>query len=172
MINGYHIKDILQKACNELSYNFYFGNRTEIDNLLILKGKDITQREVKYPFVWLVTNYSEKINNTDDFYSTIDFSLVFVNVTKRVSSSENRYNDNIDTVLHPIASSLFGLLNNSTYAEFIHKKAGEILSYQSFERYLYGNENKNTNVFSDNPTDAIEVKASLRLNINYQNCNQ
>jgi hypothetical protein len=158
------IKKLLADVGMELNYNFYFGTRTEIDNLLIAKGLTEAQRLYKYPFVWLVSNYSETLSDNYDFYSTVDFVLVFANVTKIQSNSENRKSTNIDTVLRPMVSQFMATLQKTKHYQYISRKAGEAINYQLFERPLYGFD-ANKHVFSDNATDAIELKIRLKLAI-------
>jgi len=157
------IKKLLAAIGLELSYNFYYGTRIELDNSLINKGKTTTYRALKYPCVWLLSNYSESINTNDEFFSTVDFVLVFMNVTKLNSDSEKRKTDNIDLVLRPMVNAFLKKMYETKYKRLLKLNAGEKYSFQLNERSLYGYFENGKHVLSDNPTDAIELRMKIKI---------
>lgn len=143
---------------------YLFGHRLDIDRRLTEKDKDSIFMFQKYPLIALRLPIIQDINETD--VNEISANMAVFGFTDKNFTSEERYENVIKPVLHPLYEQLLEALRNSSYISGLGT-----LPHRRVDRLFWGTETKEGNVkylFSD-PLDAIEL-IDLKLNILDLNC--
>ena len=159
-LNTDNLTEIQANSTAKLSINFFTGSRIELNNILTTKSKTASERFKKYPFIWLVTDYKET-QTTDGLKDVIDYEvspvLVFVDTTQKNYLTTERITKTFKKSLTNILELFIVELNKTYTGQYFYKEINNKFLTEKTDRFFYGSQDKNKNVFSDSYTDAIET---------------
>jgi len=159
-LNTNNLIEIQSYSNAKLSINFFTGTRIELNNILTLKSKTESERFKKYPFIWLVTDYKETAPPTE-LKDLIDYEvnpvLVFVDETRKNYLTTERITNTFKKSLTNILNLFLTEINKTYATKYFHKYINNEFLTEKTDRFFYGSQDKNKNVFSDSYTDAIET---------------
>lgn len=149
---------------------FDYGHYKEVAKNLHFKDGELSQKDRKYPLVWLVMDFDEDINTFPGVYSQPTFQLIIATITEPEWSMDERYANSFDRYLYPVYNQLvqqitkeasFGLPPEATLG---HRKTDR--PYWGGDETPGGAGDK-PNMFNDF-IDAIQIR-NLKLKI-YPSC--
>lgn len=151
-------KTLLSTKWN-LSINFLFGTRLEINSILDSAIKDPDQKMIRFPLIWLFVNNKRdhKMDTPFDFNANLQFA--FVHITQKEYRASERLTNVFKPILQPLVDLFLEALI-STYFSYMFWKENDYINYTDVYRYFYGSSDKNQQVL-DAPTDAIELNLDL-----------
>lgn len=154
-------------------FNYLFGHKIEVTKI----QDQLSSNEIdnaKFDLIWLMTDITRKrpLKKTN-IYRSIDFFMAFVtdseinfNQINQVQvTSSVRLEQKFKSILMPIIDLFFDKLEVS---QEIILNPGEQVSSDEVMRYFYGSQKTDENVLNE-PTDAVELKLSLKLNKQFIN---
>lgn len=137
---------------------FDYGRHPEVQKNLIKKDKSITQKNQKFPLVWLVMDFIEDRTSSKDVYCVLpNLSIWIITNTKEEYSMDERRDNTFVPVLYPIYDELLNQFRKSL--SFERSPLG--IPHSKIDRAYWGADNKN--MFSSY-IDAIEL-ANLKLSV-------
>jgi hypothetical protein len=158
-------KTFSERASDDFQVYFDYGHYIEVMTNLVRKDNSISQKEQKYPLIWLVMDFPEVIDARTVGYCTlpkIDM-LIVVPTTPDLTTSE-RIEKTFVPRLYPIYEELLkqialsGLFLQQSVMELYHEK---------IDRPYWGMQdvqgNGQANLFNDF-IDAIQIRG-MRLNV-------
>lgn len=151
-----------------ISANFLFGSRMEINEILKNAMNDPDKQMVRFPLIWLFINNERNHSDRDNVDFRTELKFAFVHLTQKTYRANDRLTYVFKPILQPLMDLFRKTLESTYFAKVFHVEDG-FIPYSDFYRYFYGSSDKNVQVL-DAATDAIE--ASFDLNFKFQyNCN-
>lgn len=171
-------KDIAEKVHNVLSTRvndpfpvyFDYGHYSEVTRNLTTKDGSISQRDKKYPLIWLVMDFVEKAGDLSDGYCELpDLQILIATVTRPEISTPERIEQNFKPRLIPVYSELMYQIEASGYFSI---GEAEAIPHERILRPYWGGQdalgNGKENLFNDF-IDAIQIR-KLKLKVNEEVC--
>lgn len=162
------IEELVGNVATALGTPVYFdkGHYQVVENNLTAKDKGISQKNSKYPLIWLVMDYEETM---DGLFSYINPSLIIAKDTDLNYTMDERRDKSFLPVLYPIYDELLRQISISS--KFGMPAMGKI-SHTKIDRPYWGIQsglgNGEKNMFHDY-IDAIEIKR-LKLSLRRKIC--
>src|SRR5687768_14518458 len=84
--------------------NFSFGSYEEVTTILVAKDGKRSEKDFKYPLIWLVMGFNEVYPANMDYYCAIpDMQIILVTSTiKSQTTAREKVEGNIQPVLYPL----------------------------------------------------------------------
>lgn len=158
--------DKLTKANSSIAQlNYQFGFIYELLETMVQWDKSQTLDYLKYPLVWLVTDFDEnRGNNGADFYATVNLNIIIANFTQREYKAYERMDVNYRPILYPI---YYELLHQLAKHPSISVQDEIQIPHTKTDRYFWGKNHLANNL--NDSVDAIEIQ-NLQLKINFKTC--
>lgn len=145
--------------------NYQFGHPKEIDINLFQMGGAPEFSYLKYPMVWLVTDFAEQKGGQVDFYEVTRLRIIIATMTRGTMKGYERLAQIFKPILYPIYNEL---LNQISSHPAVHTQSVATLQHTKWDRYYWGSQPMSQNAMNDY-LDAIEIE-NLTLQINNQYC--
>lgn len=145
------------------SVNFQKGYIKELIETLQQMDKDPTSRLLKYPLIWLVTDFKEGRGKTVGKYADTGLDLVIMHQTQQPFKIGDRYANVFKPVLYPI---YYSFIKQCAMHPMIMQGDEEMIQHDKWDRSYWGTSTKNQ---LPDYVDAIEIN-NLSLDISFQNC--
>ena len=162
---------IVKKVATAIGYPVYFdyGHYNEVTRNLTQKDRSISQRDKKYPLIWLVMDYIEEFGELDYEYCRLpDLQFIIAVPTSAAKTTSDRITDNFKTILYPIYVEFKNQIQQSGYFN-----NADPLKHEKIDRPYWGGQdtlgNGQANLFNDF-IDAIQLRRVV-LNVN-EICNE
>ena len=153
------------KAIDPFDVYFDFGSYSEVQKKLIIKDNSITMKDLKYPLIWLVQPFSEKMHPTLGCYASIAPNILILDQTKPDATTQERYSETgrFTLRLYPILEELLKQLSKTPA---LYQIPLAKIQFVKTDYPYWGSDGEamNYNLFTDF-IDAIELK-DLKLNVN------
>jgi hypothetical protein len=159
-------KDIVSSLDVNKHVNFKCDTYGKIMQSLETDKKVIDKKNNIYPLVILIHDFEEKYNNESKDFDIDNLNFLICNLSNPNWYAEQRYKNNIDTILNPIYEALISGIASSSY--FINN--GLISHKKKIDLNTGTNEGKAAYYLPDF-LDGIWVK-DLSLRAKYQDCSQ
>jgi len=160
------------RAVDPFPVYFDYGHYNEVVKNLTEKDGSITQKDNKYPLIWLVMDFVEKFGINETGYCSLpDLQILIVTDTKVNMTTRERIEQVFIPKLYPIYEELkyqiiySGLFTNMTEDTIDHEK---------IDRPYWGGQDSNgngtANLFNDH-VDAVQLRR-LKLEVDPVACDQ
>lgn len=154
-----------------LAFEFRFGSRIEVNQLLVSASNQKSKKLVRFPLLWMVIDGSNKRGY--NFASPVDFEyslkMSMINLTEKLYTAEQRLENNFKPTIKPYVDLFLAALKSIYFTNIFNFEESEIKNYDEYFRYFYGSSDKNKKVFEP-VTDAIEFEMQLQFKRQYS-CN-
>lgn len=151
-----------------LCFNFLFGNRKEIVNILTEKNQNAEMKFKKFPCLILFDTLQE--NSGEDEVAGKIFDNIFfaiVTETKPEFSTTQRIEQRFKAVLEPLFELFFNELLHCKYVYNLIKPERRMFNFTRENIFFWGSEGKEQNILNSF-ADAIEVRnLTLKFYKNY-----
>ena len=149
---------------------FDYGHYVEITRNLTQKDASVSQKDKKYPLIWLVMDFDEDFGGIDDSYCDLPaLQLIIAVPTQPALTTPERVEKNFRPLLYPIYVELIEQIFQSGYFQTINP---DNIKHKMILRPYWGGQDSNgngtANLFNDF-IDAIQVK-NLQLKVNESVC--
>lgn len=189
MINPVYIEDIFESIVQKVSdqvlttiqanetvalgktliqtIDYQIGHLFELVQTLSQMDKSVNTRILKYPLVWLVTDFTETRGKQPGVYADTKLHVCIIHQTDSTYKAMDRKEKVFKPVLLPIYYSLIEQIANSTA---ILEGPEDLIIHSKTNRYFLGSNNitVNKNTLNDY-VDAVEIE-NLNLKFYYNNC--
>lgn len=179
LIIPYLFRDIVAKVNAELSsrttdpFNVYydFGHYAEVTKNLTQKDRSTSQRDKKYPLIWLVMDFVERFTADEFGYCELpELQILIATVTTPKLSTAERIEKTYVPRLYPIYEELKNQMELSGYFDM----SGPFFPHEKIDRPYWGGQDANgngqANLFNDF-IDAIQLR-KIKLKVNEEVCDQ
>lgn len=170
----HYIPDVFESIVSQVSISlnktvyFSYGHYADVIDELKKKDNSISEKDSKYPLVWLVMDYVEKHNPSklDIQCELPNLQLLIATPTNKDHTIRQRMETNIVPILYPIYDELMLKIANSTY--FKETTVNKI-QHEKIDRPYWGfsggvdGSNAQANLFNDY-IDAVQIR-NLSLNL-------
>lgn len=160
------------RAENPFHVYFDYGHYVEVSKNLTSKDLSVSQKNKKYPLIWLVMDFEENFNGLEDAFCELPALQVFIAVPSEADlSTEARMQKNFFPFLYPIYQSFLEQIALSGYFDVVDP--ADIIHRRILRPYWGGqdsNGNGTANLFND-MIDAIQIR-NLNLKVNTAICDQ
>lgn len=145
-----------------LSVNYMYGSRIEINQRLENAKDDPDQKLTRFPLIWHFINNKQDDNPSQgvDIKTTIEFA--FVNLTEKTYTTIQRKNYNFKPIIDPLLILFKETLQSCYFNKVFYFEDRKTFEHGKWYRYFYGSSDKNVPVL-DAATDAIEVSFDLQF---------
>jgi hypothetical protein len=151
---------------------FDYGHYNEVVKNLTQKDNSISQKNTKYPLIWLVMDFVEKCGVVEDGYCSLpDIQILIAKDTNAQDSTKDRIEKTFKPRLIPVYREFINQLTLSGY--FFEQSESEVPHERILRPYWGGQDsigNGQANLFNDF-IDAIQIRR-LQLRVNENVCNQ
>jgi len=144
--------------------NYQYGHMLELTETLNQWDKT-GQGNLKYPLVWLVTDFTEARGATQDLYATVNLNIVIAHFSNNTDKAFERKTKVFEPVLYPIYYELMFQLSKH---RLILVQDENQIPHNKTDRYYWGRVQVG-NTLNDY-VDAIDIE-NLNLKILFKNCN-
>lgn len=153
------------RATDPFTTYFDFGSYNEVRKKLVFKDQSVTMKDTKYPLVWLVQPFSEKLRPQLSVYASIQPRIFIIDQTDPNATTQERYgaNGRFTLRLYPIFDELLKQIS-LTPAFYQIPIAKMQFTKTDYPYWGLDGEEADTNLFTDF-VDAIELK-NFALNVN------
>lgn len=167
------VNEVLSTRDNDPFPVFYdFGHYAEVVKNLTTKDGSISNKNRKYPLVWLVMDFVEQYNTLSDGYCVLpDLQILITTVTTPDITTAQRIEKTFKPRLYPIYSELLEQISASGYFQVM---SPDSIPHEKIDRPYWGltagvgGYNNTANLFNDF-IDAIQIR-KLRLTVNEEVC--
>lgn len=164
------VNDVLStRATDPFPVYFDYGHYTEVTRNLTNKDGSISQKEKKYPLIWLVMDFVEKAGDITAYCELPDLQILITTVTTPEITAAQRIEKTFKPRLIPVYSELMEQIEQSGYFSVSDSEA---IPHERILRPYWGGQdgfgNGNTNLFNDF-IDAIQIR-KLKLVVNESVC--
>lgn len=143
---------------------FDYGHYVEVTRNLTQKDASITQRDKKYPLIWMVMDFVERYGDINyDYCQLPDLQFIIAVPTTAAMTTRDRIDKNFKPVLYPIYDAFKEeILESGMFSN------ADPLDHEKIDRPYWGGQdnmgNGTVNLFNDF-IDAIQIRR-LKLNVN------
>lgn len=159
------------RATDQFPVYFDYGHYTEVTRNLTSKDGSISQKGKKYPLIWLVMDFVEKVGDTTDYCELPDLQLIIATVTTPAITTPQRIEKTFKPRLYPIYAEL---MNQIEQSGFFSVSDPEAIPHERILRPYWGGQdtygNGQANLFNDF-IDAIQIR-KLKLTVNESVCDE
>lgn len=153
--------------------DYQFGHILELIQTLSQKDKSPTSRVLKYPLIWLITDFTEVRGQQPGVYAELPAQLAIIHQTKDLYKAMDREMKVFRPVLYPI---YYSLMDHIADHPSILQGSPDLVPHRKTNHYFLGSDRitiqgKNTgtgNTLADY-VDAIEIDR-MQLKFNYNTC--
>lgn len=149
---------------------FDYGHYVEVTRNLTQKDASISQKDKKYPLIWLVMDFDEDFGSIDDGYCDLPALQILITVpTQPAITTPERVEKNFRPRLYPIYDELINQIFQSGLFQVINPE--NIKHRRTLRPYWGGQDsqgNGTANLFNDF-IDAIQIR-NLQLKVNESVC--
>ena len=146
----------------QLALYYEFGRALEIGNTLKDQKDDPTNKNKRFPLMWLLTDIERNENFEDNILYEADIVIGFIYLSEKNIKAKKRLENNIIPILKPLVDLFELVIKNSPGSRYFTLPFGENLQITQTDKFKYGSVEGNTNVFND-ITDAIELSMTLKF---------
>lgn len=158
------VGEVVAKTSTAIGKDVYYdyGHYQEVVKNLDEKDKSIVNK-AKYPLVWLVMDFEERMSSKSGAYAEVDLQLIIAIDTSVTYTMQDRRDINFLPVLYPLYAELLNQFSiNKSFSN------PYFMEHTKIDRPYWGVQsglgNGTANLFNDF-IDAIQIKG-LRLNVN------
>jgi hypothetical protein len=159
------------RATDPFTVYFDYGHYNEVTRNLTSKDGSVSQKGKKYPLIWLVMDFVEKVGATTDYCELPDLQILIATVTTPAITAAQRIEKTFKPRLYPIYSELMDQIEQSGYFSV---GDAEAIPHERILRPYWGGQdgfgNGTANLFNDF-IDAIQIR-KLKLNVNESVCDE
>jgi len=140
----------------------------KVANRLVERDHNKTLKFQKYPLITLFEDFIQKDGGFEHAY-LVDCTILILDYSEKTRNSDERYEQVIKPILHPIYELLLQSIEDSKYIE---TNGVESIDKDMYIRPAWGEEGKYGNVgliFNDN-TDGIQINLRDLKVVSYNNC--
>jgi hypothetical protein len=145
---------------------YEYGHYAEVERNLIEKDKSPIDK-TKYPFIWLVMDFEEKMGTASGAYAGLSLQLIIATGTSNTYGMKERRDKSFLPVLYPIYSELLNQFSRSVVFGM-----PTFIEHTKIDRPYWGVQgglgNGTANLFSDF-IDAIQIK-NLKVSVKRKVC--
>lgn len=153
-------------ALSDIEVFFDYGHYMEVTRNLSQKDQGISNKDRKYPLIWLVMDFTERYGHNTAYCELPDLSLIIATATNKDSSTPERMEQNFVPILYPIYSELINQIQESG---FFHISDFQVAHEKIDRPYWDGKEAQGgANLFNDF-IDAIQIRR-MNLIVNQEAC--
>lgn len=148
--------------------DFQFGHTRELLETLSQYDRDPAFKFMKYPLIWLVTDYPEDRGREPGIYADAKLNICIIHQSLNTYKSTERLSKVFKPVLYPI---YYSLLDQMANCNMINNGVEEKISHRKWDRFYMGKQGSGGNVADTlaDFVDAIEIE-NMNLKIRFQNC--
>lgn len=150
---------------------FDYGHYNEVTRNLTSKDGSVSQKDKKYPLIWLVMDFVEKAGETTDYCELPDLQILIATVTNPAINTPERIEKSFKPRLYPVYVELMNQIEQSGYFSVSDPEA---IPHERILRPYWGGQdgfgNGTQNLFNDF-IDAIQIR-KLKLNVNESVCDE
>lgn len=159
----------LSEAKWALAFEYRFGSRIEVNELLDLAQQDPSKQLARFPLLWLIidADNSRNFNFASELLFERNLKFSMINLTNSEYTAEQRLDNNFIPTIQPYVSLFIDAIRSSKFAYMFNFENNEIIDYNDNYRYFYGSADQSVMVF-DSPTDAIEFTFTGRFRNQYE----
>jgi hypothetical protein len=146
----------------ELALYYEFGRALEVGNTLKDKKGDPTNKNKRFPLMWLLTDIqkNEGIGPPVDYEA--DILIAFVYISEKNLRAKKRIEDKFEPILDPLVDLFKTTIKTSPGSRYFVLEYGEVLNIIPSDKFKYGSVEGNKHIFDD-ISDAIELNMTLKF---------
>jgi len=144
---------------------FDYGHYIEVTRNLIQKENSISQKDKKYPLIWLVMDFPERFDRQSIGYCQLPrLDFIIAVPTEPELSTPERITKNFKPRLYPIYEAF---MNAIVTSNIFYEQSLSELEYEKIDRPYWGGQDSNgngqANLFNDK-IDAVQIRG-LKLTV-------
>ncbi len=148
----------------QLALYYEYGRALEIQSTIKDKKQDPTNRNKRFPMMWLLTDIGQDTSFEYGYESNI--VLAFVYLSEQNLKAKKRIENNMQPIIDPLITLFRNTMTSSPGSRHFYYPLGEErLSGVQTDKFKYGSIANNRHVFDD-ITDAIELNFTIRFSNN------
>jgi len=161
---------LFSRAVDPFHVYFDYGHVTEVTRNLTQKDLSISQKNKKYPLIWLVMDFEEEAGTIDDNYCNLPALQLFLCMPSRAEiSTDERMQLNFFPRLYPMYIELLNQIDASGYFNLLNPL--NIPHKRILRPYWDGKEGTGLSNYFNDFIDAIQIR-NLTLQVNESVCDE
>jgi hypothetical protein len=148
--------DFTGKSWKALEPYYMYGHYVEVANVLRLKDDDPTEKDKKFPLIYLVTDFSEDHSDEVNIDYTVSPTILIICSTDKDYLAEDRYENKFKPILYPYYEILKLKMDKAPGLITVSQNQ---IEHTKTDRLFWGvsSENGNTSLIFNEYNDAIEL---------------
>ena len=148
--------DFTSKGWKALEPHYMYGHYVEVANVLRLKDENPTEKDKKFPLIYLVTDFNEDHSDAINIDYTVSPTVLIICSTNKDYLAADRYEYKFKPILYPYYEMLKLKMDKAPGLITI---SGNQIAHTKTDRLFWGvsAENGNTSLIFNEYNDAIEI---------------
>lgn len=152
-----------------LALYYEFGRALEVGNTLKDKKEDPTNKNKRFPLMWLLTDIEKQDMELPVDYEA-DIVIAFIYLSEKNLKAGKRLDEKFEPILDPLVALFKSTISSGVGSRYFVVPFGEILEISQTDKFKYGSIDGNKHIFDD-ISDAIELNMNLKFFKIDTNCN-
>jgi len=165
----FDVTGAITDATWQLALYYEFGRALEVGNILKDKKEDPTNKNKRFPLMWLLTGI-EKAEGSGYVDYEASIVIAFIYLSEKNLRAQKRLDDKFEPILDPLVELFETTIKTSPGSRYFVLEYGEVLDISKTDKFKYGSVGGDKHVFDD-ISDAIELNMTLKFNKAGTACN-
>ena len=153
-----------------LALYYDYGRALEIGATLKDKKDDPTNKNKRFPLMWLLTDIDQDYNYEENENYQASVTIAFIYLSEQNLKAKKRIENKLEPILDPLVELFKETISTSPGSRYFVRAYGTNLKISQTDKFKYGSIGGNKHVFDD-ITDAIELNMTLQFFNAGSNCN-